>query len=110
MQNEKFNKNVLSKTNDLRNRILFTILILSVYRLGTYIPLPGIDPQSLQELMSTLCFQELNKKKIMKKKEILFFLDWLLEWLQLQVLSFHFKFFYFFLLVYNYRFLSLNLV
>ena len=53
MQSEKFNKNVLSKTNDLRNRILFTILILSVYRLGTYVPLPGIDPQSLQELMST---------------------------------------------------------
>ena len=53
MQSEKFNKNVLSKSNDLRNRILFTILILSVYRLGTYVPLPGIDPQSLQELMST---------------------------------------------------------
>ena len=53
MQSEKFNKNVLSKTNDLRNRILFTILILSIYRLGTYVPLPGIDPQALQELMST---------------------------------------------------------
>ena len=53
MQSEKFNKNVLSKTNDVRNRILFTILILSIYRLGTYVPLPGIDPQALQELMST---------------------------------------------------------
>ena len=40
-----------SKDNDLRNRIIFTILILCVYRLGTYIPLPGIDPQSLQTLM-----------------------------------------------------------
>jgi len=46
------NKNISSKSNDLRNRILFTIFILSVYRLGTYVPLPGIDPQSLQELMS----------------------------------------------------------
>ena len=33
-----------SKSNDLRNRILFTVFILSVYRLGTYVPLPGIDP------------------------------------------------------------------
>ena len=42
-----------SKNNDLRNRILFTILILAIYRLGTYIPLPGIDPQALQSLMET---------------------------------------------------------
>ena len=38
---------------DLRNRILFTIFILSVYRLGTYIPLPGIDPESLKTLMDS---------------------------------------------------------
>jgi preprotein translocase subunit SecY len=38
---------------DLRNRIIFTILILCVYRLGTYIPLPGIDPQGLQSLMES---------------------------------------------------------
>ncbi len=38
-------------TNDLRNRILFTLLILSIYRLGTFVPLPGIDPQQLQTLM-----------------------------------------------------------
>ena len=31
-----------SKSNDLRNRILFTVFILSIYRLGTYVPLPGI--------------------------------------------------------------------
>ena len=42
-----------SKSNDLRNRILFTILILSVYRLGTYIPLPGIEPASLQTVMDS---------------------------------------------------------
>ena len=42
-----------SKSNDLRNRILFTILILSIYRLGTYIPLPGIDPESLKTLLSS---------------------------------------------------------
>ena len=37
--------------NDLRNRILFTIFILAVYRLGTFVPLPGIDPNQLQILM-----------------------------------------------------------
>ena len=39
------------QSNDLRNRILFTIIILSIYRLGTFVPLPGIDPQQLQILM-----------------------------------------------------------
>jgi len=42
-----------SKENDLKNRIFFTILVLCVYRLGTYIPLPGIDAQSLQSLMQS---------------------------------------------------------
>ncbi len=38
-------------SNDLRNRIIFTILILSIYRLGTFVPLPGIDPGQLQNMM-----------------------------------------------------------
>jgi len=42
-----------SKEHDLRNRILFTIIILSIYRLGTYIPLPGIDSLSLQNIMQS---------------------------------------------------------
>ena len=40
-----------SNQNDLRNRILFTILILAIYRLGTFVPIPGIDPSQLQTLM-----------------------------------------------------------
>ena len=40
-----------SNQNDLRNRIFFTIFILAVYRLGTFVPLPGIDPNQLQILM-----------------------------------------------------------
>ena len=40
-----------SQTNDLRNRILFTIFILAIYRLGTFVPLPGIDPEQLQIMM-----------------------------------------------------------
>ena len=39
------------QSNDLRNRILFTVFILVIYRLGTFIPLPGIDPEQLQILM-----------------------------------------------------------
>ena len=39
------------QSSDLKNRILFTIFILSIYRLGTFVPLPGIDPQQLQSLM-----------------------------------------------------------
>jgi len=41
-----------SHTSDLKNRIFFTIFILIIYRLGTFIPIPGIDPESLQEVMS----------------------------------------------------------
>ena len=43
----------IKKDNDLQKRIIFTVLVLCVYRLGTYIPLPGIDPQSLQTLMQS---------------------------------------------------------
>jgi preprotein translocase subunit SecY len=39
------------QSNDLKNRILFTIFILAIYRLGTFVPLPGIDPGQLQSLM-----------------------------------------------------------
>ena len=40
-----------SSSNDLRNRIIFTIAILAVYRFGTFVPLPGIDPEQLKVLM-----------------------------------------------------------
>ena len=41
----------LGKATDLRQRILFTIGLLMVYRLGTYIPVPGIDGASLRQFM-----------------------------------------------------------
>jgi len=53
MESTNSNSGFFSKDNDLRNRIFFTILMLSIYRLGTYIPLPGIDAQSLQALMQS---------------------------------------------------------
>ncbi|MEY3960903.1 MAG: preprotein translocase subunit SecY [Pseudomonadota bacterium] len=41
-----------SKATDLRQRIFFTIGLLIVYRLGTYIPVPGIDGQALRDFMA----------------------------------------------------------
>jgi len=53
MESTNLKSGFFSKDKDLKNRILFTIMMLCVYRLGTYIPLPGIDAQSLQTLMQT---------------------------------------------------------
>ncbi len=39
-----------AKATELKKRIWFTLGILIVYRLGTYIPLPGIDPQILADI------------------------------------------------------------
>ena len=41
----------LGKATDLRQRILFTLGLLIVYRLGTFIPVPGIDAAALREFM-----------------------------------------------------------
>jgi preprotein translocase subunit SecY len=41
----------LGKATDLRSRIFFTIGLLIVYRLGTYIPVPGIDGTALRSFM-----------------------------------------------------------
>ncbi len=39
-----------SKATELKKRILFVLGALIIYRLGTYIPVPGIDPQAWQEI------------------------------------------------------------
>ena len=44
------NFGALGKATELKNRIWFTLGALLVYRLGTYIPLPGINPQALAEI------------------------------------------------------------
>jgi preprotein translocase subunit SecY len=41
----------LGRATELRQRIFFTIGLLIVYRLGTYIPVPGIDGIALREFM-----------------------------------------------------------
>jgi len=44
------NFGAFSKATELKKRIWFTLGALLVYRLGTYIPIPGIDPGALASL------------------------------------------------------------
>ncbi|CAO3405922.1 preprotein translocase subunit SecY [Azospirillum largimobile] len=44
------NFGAFSKATELKKRIWFTLAALIVYRLGTYIPLPGIDPTILSDV------------------------------------------------------------
>ena len=44
------NFGAFSKATELKKRLWFTLGALIVYRLGTYIPLPGIDPIILQDI------------------------------------------------------------
>lgn len=43
----------LGKFTELRQRLVFVVLALIVYRIGSYIPVPGIDPQRMLELMES---------------------------------------------------------
>ncbi len=48
-----FNFSSFGKATELRQRIFFTLGALIVARLGTYIPMPGIDPAGMKHLMDT---------------------------------------------------------
>ena len=43
---------LFSQTSDLTKRILYTLLILIIYRFCTYVPIPGIDPDALKNLLT----------------------------------------------------------
>ena len=47
------NFGALAKAEELKKRIWFTLGALLVYRLGTYIPLPGIDPAAWEQIFRT---------------------------------------------------------
>jgi preprotein translocase subunit SecY len=47
------NFGALAKAEELKKRIWFTLGALLVYRLGTYIPLPGIDPSAWEQVFRT---------------------------------------------------------
>ena len=42
----------LAKADELKKRLWFTVGALIIYRLGTYLPLPGIDPNALSDIFS----------------------------------------------------------
>lgn len=48
----RINLGSIAKAEDLKKRIVFTLLGLIVYRIGSYIPLPGIDPVALEKVFS----------------------------------------------------------
>jgi len=47
------NLGVFSKATELKKRLWFTLGCLIVYRLGTYIPLPGIDPAVMAQIFNS---------------------------------------------------------
>ena len=47
------NFGALAKAEDLKKRLWFTLGALLVYRVGTYIPLPGIDPEALRQIFTS---------------------------------------------------------
>ena len=46
------NFSAFSKATELKSRIWFTLGALMIYRLGTYIPIPGIDPSILHDIFA----------------------------------------------------------
>lgn len=44
---------MITVSSELRNRILFTLLMLVIYRIGTFIPLPGIDSKIVSEFFNS---------------------------------------------------------
>jgi preprotein translocase subunit SecY len=47
-----FNFSSFAKATELRQRIFFTLAVLVVARLGTYVPMPGIDAGRLADLLN----------------------------------------------------------
>jgi len=45
------------KVPDLRNKVLFTLAMLAIYRIGFYVPLPGVDQGALARHMKNLAGQ-----------------------------------------------------
>ncbi|WP_172187417.1 preprotein translocase subunit SecY [Lentilactobacillus kribbianus] len=48
------------KVKDIRNKILFTLMVLVIFRLGAYITVPGINAQALQSVASSGLVSMLN--------------------------------------------------
>ena len=40
------------KIPELRQKIIFTLIMFAVFRMGTHIPVPGVDPTALEKLFA----------------------------------------------------------
>src|SRR6476661_4766545 len=45
-------KNIMSGFADLKYRLLFVLIAIVVFRIGSYIPVPGLNPHRLQDLFN----------------------------------------------------------
>jgi preprotein translocase subunit SecY len=52
MANNKQSTGTSTGIADLKNRLLFVLLAIIIFRVGSYIPVPGLNPQRLQELFN----------------------------------------------------------
>lgn len=41
------------KIPELRQKVIFTLVMFAVFRLGTHIPVPGVDPSAIEQLFAT---------------------------------------------------------
>ena len=41
------------KIPELRRKVIFTLVMFAVFRLGTHIPVPGVDPSAIEQLFAT---------------------------------------------------------
>ena len=57
------------KIKEIRNKILFTLVMLVIFKIGTYIPVPGVDPSvfdtgasgsGVLDLMNTFVVSAMN--------------------------------------------------
>ena len=60
------NFGAFNKATELKKRLWFTLGALIIYRLGTYIPLPGIDPVILKDIFyKNLFFLNFEDQKLL---------------------------------------------
>jgi preprotein translocase subunit SecY len=44
----------LAKLPELKKKLLWTFLLLAVYRIGIHVPTPGVDTAALQDLFDSM--------------------------------------------------------
>ena len=52
----------IAKIPELRKRILFTLAMLAVYRIGIFVPTPGISAEAVRKII----MRQINMPNIMK--------------------------------------------